>query len=313
MRGFALTLAVGAVLALAPAVRAELPVLKVVPNDAGEAVASWTLPAGHQSWNLHWSTDPSTVAVGSGDPSEGRPMTCFMSGPADGTHDCVGGRDLGSTQVSSRITGLAPGAYYAQVQTMGHKQWTDPTYNVTQNVSYYGWSAVVPFTVAKPKPEEPLPLLTIPAATAANGAAECAAARATLQGVRAQAAKLNVTIAGLKGLSEAQHGPAVKLIALAQRLVDEAAADARKWCTAVTAGGYGLLPPDNGTAGCRAARAHIASVNGELRKAYGNLAFATPTDGSKWVRIQQLQTRIARLLADLDRSAPKARAACARR
>lgn len=311
MRGLALTLAVGAVLALAPAASAELPILQAAPDDAGEVVMTWNLPAGHQSWNLHWSSDPATAAVAAGDPSEGRPMTCFLTGPSDGTHGCVGGRDLGATQVSYTITGLAPGTYYAQVQTMGRKQWTDPTYNVTSSVDYYAWSAVVRFAVAKPSP--PPAQLVIPALPAANGAAECAAARATLQRVRAQAAGLNATIAGLKGLSPTRRAAAVKLIALSQRLVDEAAADARKWCAAVSAGGYGVLPADNGTAACRAGRAHIASVNAELAKAYGNLAFATPADGSKWVRTQQLQARIARLIADLDRSVPKARAACAAR
>lgn len=150
---------------------------------------TWTIPPGHTSTNLHWSTDPATVPTPASDPSEGAQMACFASGPANGVHNCTGGVDLGSTQATYTIRGFSPGSYYAQVMTYGTKQWLSPAYNTTIAVSYYGYSAVVPFSVSPPARTTPATTTTAPAdkagslparlalprLPASNGTAQCAA------------------------------------------------------------------------------------------------------------------------------------------
>jgi hypothetical protein len=141
-------LALAAVLLLgsAAAAGAETPTLTARPGAAG-VVVTWTLPSGHTSTNLHWSTNPATVPTPASDPSEGLQMACFASGPSDGIHNCTGGTDLGDTQTSYTIKGLKPGTYYVQVMTYGIKKWLDTNYNVWLDVHYYGYSQAVPFTV----------------------------------------------------------------------------------------------------------------------------------------------------------------------
>lgn len=135
-----------------------------VPVDAatGDATVSWTMPAGHTSTNLHWNTEGSTQTQG--EPTEGLPMVCWMTGPADGKHNCLGGRDQGNSTVSTVIRGLEPGTYHVQIQTYGTKSRT-----VNGNpgtASYNAFSPVVTFVV----PPKPAPTTTTTTAAPARNA-----------------------------------------------------------------------------------------------------------------------------------------------
>ncbi len=69
------------------------------------------------------------------------------------------------------------------------------------------------------------------------------------------------------------------------------------------------VPPSNGKKACDTARARVQYLNGEIQKVAGNLKF-TPADND--VRLQQLQTRLARLQADLGPAYSAAVLACVR-
>src|SRR5436305_14988045 len=70
----------------------------VVQQANGDVLVSWTMPAGHTPTNLHWDTSNATTDIGA--PNEGGAMTCMTTGPADGKHSCVGGRDQGTSNTT---------------------------------------------------------------------------------------------------------------------------------------------------------------------------------------------------------------------
>lgn len=161
-----------------------------------------------------------------------------------------------------------------------------------------------------PTPKQALvKALKLPDVPASNGSAQCQQTRGQLSRALVQARQLNDVIAKLTDLTAVKAKEDAAIVANLQKLIDQAAGLAEGWCNRATDGGYGALPLANGTPACTKARDHIVYVNGELKKAYANKQFFTLT-GS--VRREQLEARIAQLVADLERSFPAARRACAK-
>jgi hypothetical protein len=262
------------------------------------------------------SAAPSSVSVGAGSSVQVTLSWATIGGYTwGGPLQTVGG---GPSGLPRGAGASSPGGNGSAVWTITTSATTPAgsyplTFTVTDGKKTHSVSLTVIVTSLAPPPTAStttttaLPLIDIPQTPASNGTPDCQAALAAFQRDAAAAKYVNDEI----GRGSAKIKAASKLVAVAQSVLNETVAEATKLCGAPTAGGYGTLPPDNGTAGCRNARAHIQYINGELAKAYGNQRFQTPDDGSKWARVQQLETRVNRLLADLDRSAPAARKACA--
>lgn len=156
-------------------------------------------------------------------------------------------------------------------------------------------------------------LVDLPAMPAGNGTRECTAARGELLRMLASAKYVNANLPSLYAGSAAVKKKAKQLRTIVQNTLDAQAATTRTVCAASIAGGYGVKPASNGTAACTAALRHIDYVNGELKKVYANLDFKNALATATWTRTKQLNTRRDRLLADLKRTVPVAKKACAKR
>jgi hypothetical protein len=105
-RGRGLALAVLALsLLLVPAAAAAPPVLSATINDLGQVVVNWKLAPGQNSSDIYWNT---------GTPTPPAPGTSG-SGLGCNADTCTGYQDLGDSQKSATIAGLAPGTYYLQL------------------------------------------------------------------------------------------------------------------------------------------------------------------------------------------------------
>lgn len=95
---------------VAGAAAAAAPTITAKVDASGQVAVSWALAPGQTSMNVFWSTE-STTAQG---PSDNAPVLACAATGGIADH-CTGYRNLGGTQTSSTVAGLAPGTYYVQL------------------------------------------------------------------------------------------------------------------------------------------------------------------------------------------------------